>query len=100
MLDDILDFAVLTLVDNARLSFWMPTANEADQEIQIPSHPSLQLVSVCTQEFNRCKTPSTQQFGILLTTTQGQEDLSHTDESQMPMWWLVQLVLNEPRRTV
>lgn len=57
MLDDILDFAVLTIVDNGRLSFWMPTANEAEQEIQIPHHPSLEVVSVCTQEFNRCRLP-------------------------------------------
>jgi len=55
MLDDILDFAVLSLVDNGRLSFWMPTANDEDQEIQIPLHPSLEIVSVCTQEFNKCK---------------------------------------------
>lgn len=55
MLDDILDFAVLSLVDGGRLSFWMPTANDLDQEIKVPTHPSLQIVSICTQEFNRCK---------------------------------------------
>ena len=67
MLDDILDFAVLTLVDNARLSFWMPTANEADQEIQIPTHPNLELVSVCTQEFNRCVLLLHNYRGVFLT---------------------------------
>jgi tRNA (guanine10-N2)-methyltransferase len=55
MLDDILDFAALSLVDNGRLSFWMPTANDEDQEIKIPQHPSLEITSVCTQAFNRCK---------------------------------------------
>jgi tRNA (guanine10-N2)-methyltransferase len=55
MLDDILDFAALSLVDGGRISFWMPTANDQDQEIQIPKHPYLQITSVCTQEFNRCK---------------------------------------------
>jgi tRNA G10 N-methylase Trm11 len=55
MLDDILDFAALSLVDNGRLSFWMPTANDQDQEINIPEHPGLQITSVCTQAFNRCK---------------------------------------------
>lgn len=54
MLDDILDFAVLSLVDNGRLSFWMPTANDLDQEIKVPKHPCLEVTSVCTQEFNRC----------------------------------------------
>ncbi|PMD64091.1 tRNA guanosine-2'-O-methyltransferase [Hyaloscypha bicolor E] len=53
MLDDILDFAALSLVDNGRLSFWMPTANDQDQEIHIPAHPCLQITSVCTQAFNR-----------------------------------------------
>lgn len=55
MLDDILDFAAVSLVDNGRLSFWMPTANDEDQEIKIPTHPCLQITSVCTQAFNRCK---------------------------------------------
>ncbi len=53
MLDDILDFASTTLVDNGRLSFWMPTSNDLDQEIKIPEHPCLEIVSVCTQPFNR-----------------------------------------------
>lgn len=55
MLDDILKFAAETLVDDGRLSFWMPTANDEDQEIPTPIHPCLEVVVVCTQEFNRCK---------------------------------------------
>lgn len=55
MLDDILDFAVISLVDNGRLSFWMPTANDQDLEISIPRHPCLEITSVCTQSFNRCE---------------------------------------------
>lgn len=55
MLDDILVFATETLVDNGRLSFWMPTANDADQEIPIPSHPSLEVVAVCVQVFYKCE---------------------------------------------
>ena len=54
MLDDILEFAAISIVDNGRLSFWMPTANDEDQEISIPRHPALEIVSVCTQAFNRC----------------------------------------------
>ncbi|KAJ9143124.1 tRNA (Guanine(10)-N2)-methyltransferase [Pleurostoma richardsiae] len=53
MLDDILAFAVETLVDGGRLSFWMPTANDENQEIGIPWHPALRTVSVCTQAFNK-----------------------------------------------
>ncbi|APA14738.1 hypothetical protein SS1G_06746 [Sclerotinia sclerotiorum 1980 UF-70] len=53
MLDDILDFAAISLVENGRLSFWMPTANDEDQEIKIPSHPCLHMTSVCTQAFNK-----------------------------------------------
>jgi len=53
ILDDILDFAVATLVDNARLSMWMPTANDEDVELVIPTHPCLEIISVCVQPFNK-----------------------------------------------
>ncbi|KAH8159184.1 hypothetical protein CIB48_g9058 [Xylaria polymorpha] len=53
MLDDILNFATEMLVDNGRLSFWMPTANDEDQEIAIPTHPCLEVVVVCVQVFNK-----------------------------------------------
>ncbi|KAI2617687.1 tRNA guanosine-2'-O-methyltransferase TRM11 [Hypomontagnella submonticulosa] len=53
MLDDILNFASDTLVDNGRISFWMPTANDEEQEIPMPSHPCLSIVVVCTQVFNK-----------------------------------------------
>ncbi|KAK4126032.1 tRNA guanosine-2'-O-methyltransferase [Parathielavia appendiculata] len=53
MLDSILQFSAQTLVDNGRLSFWMPTANDQNQEIPVPKHPYLEIVSVCTQTFNK-----------------------------------------------
>ncbi|KAG6000598.1 hypothetical protein E4U21_005289 [Claviceps maximensis] len=53
MLDDLLAFAADTLVDHGRLSFWMPTANDEDQEIPVPTHPSLELVVICAQKFNK-----------------------------------------------
>ncbi|KKY19001.1 putative trna guanosine-2o-methyltransferase trm11 [Diplodia seriata] len=53
MLDDILEFSTEMLVDEGRMSMWMPTANDEDVEIAIPSHPCLQLVSVCVQPFNK-----------------------------------------------
>ncbi|KAI1102739.1 tRNA guanosine-2'-O-methyltransferase TRM11 [Jackrogersella minutella] len=53
MLDDILNFASDTLVDNGRLSFWMPTANDEEQEIAVPTHPCLSIVVVCIQVFNK-----------------------------------------------
>ena len=55
MLDDLLIFAAEILVDNGRLCFWMPTANDADQQIAIPEHPCLEIVSVCVQTFYKCK---------------------------------------------
>jgi tRNA (guanine10-N2)-methyltransferase len=55
MLDDILNFATDMLVDNGRLSFWVPTANDEEQEIAVPTHPCLELVVVCTQVFNKCE---------------------------------------------
>jgi tRNA (guanine10-N2)-methyltransferase len=51
--DDILAFAVATLVENGRLSMWMPTANDEDIELVIPTHPCLDIVSVCVQPFNK-----------------------------------------------
>ncbi|KAH7385663.1 RNA methylase family protein [Pyrenochaeta sp. MPI-SDFR-AT-0127] len=53
LLDDILAFAVATLVEDGRLSMWMPTANDEDIELIIPSHPCLELQSVCVQAFNK-----------------------------------------------
>ncbi|KAF2263979.1 tRNA guanosine-2'-O-methyltransferase [Lojkania enalia] len=53
MLDDILAFAASTLVDGGRLSMWMPTANDEDIELVIPTHPCLEIVSVCVQPFNK-----------------------------------------------
>jgi tRNA (guanine10-N2)-methyltransferase len=71
MLDDILDFSGNMLVDHGRLCMWMPVAGAIDEvldddgepaseatelevEYKIPRHPTLELVSACTQEFNRC----------------------------------------------
>lgn len=54
MLDDLLEFAAFMLVDDGRLSLWMPTANDEDVVLGIPAHPCLGLVSVCVQKFNKC----------------------------------------------
>jgi tRNA (guanine10-N2)-methyltransferase len=55
MLDDILEFAAGTLVPDGRISLWMPTANSEDDELEIPSNPHLEIVSVCVQPFNKCE---------------------------------------------
>ncbi|GAD99370.1 RNA methylase family protein [Paecilomyces variotii No. 5] len=52
MLRDILNFASRTLVVGGRLSMWMPTASDEDIELEIPTHPNLEVVSVCVQPFN------------------------------------------------
>ena len=52
MLDDILNFAAQTLVDDGRLAFWMPTAND-EEDIGIPEHQALELVHCCVQAFNK-----------------------------------------------
>jgi tRNA G10 N-methylase Trm11 len=54
MMDDILEFAALTLVDGGRLAMWMPSANEDNAEHEIPRHPTLELVAVSVQAFNKC----------------------------------------------
>jgi len=57
MLDDILDFAVRTLVDGGRLAFWMPSANEnengEEEATVIPTHHLLELKHECVQRFNK-----------------------------------------------
>ena len=55
MLDDILEFAASTLIDHARLSLWMPTANDQEIELGAPTHDCLDIISVCVQPFNKCK---------------------------------------------
>jgi tRNA (guanine10-N2)-methyltransferase len=54
MMDDILDFGYTHMVDNGRLSMWMPVANDEDMEIPIPSHPAMELVAMSVQQFNKC----------------------------------------------
>jgi tRNA (guanine10-N2)-methyltransferase len=54
MLDDILDFAARTLVDDGRLAFWMPVANEnMDLEFPIPHNKYLEMSHCCVQPFNK-----------------------------------------------
>lgn len=53
MQSDILTFASNILVDDGRLCMWMPTANDEDVALAIPTHPAMQLVAVCVQEFNK-----------------------------------------------
>ena len=55
MLLDVLDFSAMMLVPNGRVSMWMPTANDDDVELAIPTSPGLEMVSVCVQQFNKCK---------------------------------------------
>jgi len=54
MMADVLDFSYSMLVDDGRLAMWMPTANDEDIELAIPSHPGLKLVSVSVQPFSKC----------------------------------------------
>jgi len=72
MLDDILEFAAESLVDNGRLSFWVPTSNERDEEILPPQHRCLAITSVCTQSFYKCN-DSRSARDILANMTQGPE---------------------------
>lgn len=53
MLQDILGFAFAMLVDGGRLSMWMPCADEDYVDLAIPSHPGLELLTVCVQPFNK-----------------------------------------------
>ena len=79
MLDDILQFSAQTLVDNGRLSFWMPTANDQDQEIGVPTHPYLEIICVATQVFNKCMpcplplSSNPKPLSIILTNTHHQQ---------------------------
>ena len=57
MLADLLEFSANHLVDDGRLSFWMPTANDEDTYLAIPTHQGLDIVSVCLQPFNKCQLP-------------------------------------------
>jgi len=52
MLDDILEFAARTLVDEGRLAFWMPTAND-EEDIEVPRHRCLELLHCCVQPFSK-----------------------------------------------
>lgn len=84
MLNDILHFASETLVDGGRLSFWMPTANDEDQEIPSPTHPCLEVVAICVQPFNKCESPPlllapSSRYALAEIRSQGLAGLSHTE---------------------
>ena len=60
MLGEILEFGAGVLVERGRLCMWMPVAGEGEvdgggegEEYAIPTHPALELVSECTQDFNK-----------------------------------------------
>jgi tRNA G10 N-methylase Trm11 len=54
MLNDILEFAATTLKDEGRLAMWMPTANDQEVKIPVPTHVLLEIVSSCVQTFSKC----------------------------------------------
>lgn len=58
MLSDILHFAAVFLVDDGRVSIWMPTANDEEVELGVPQHEALELVSSAIQVFNKCTVES------------------------------------------
>ena len=53
LMQDVLEFGYSTLVDHGRLSLWMPTADEDATELDLPTHPGFELVSVCVQQFTK-----------------------------------------------
>lgn len=53
MLEDILQFAAEILVDNGRISMWMPVANDEDVALAIPRNPYLELRYSSVQPFNK-----------------------------------------------
>ena len=74
MLDDILDFSAIRLVDGGRLCMWMPVAGAKEdpdatpdeleqqakeepeaEEYAVPQHPALALVAESHQHFNKCE---------------------------------------------
>lgn len=88
MLDDILEFAALSLIDNGRLSLWMPTANDEEKHLDIPKHPALESIAVCVQVFNKCMFKSSPSSltrpDPTLTSEQGQGDFSRIEGYQTP----------------
>ncbi|KAL4920223.1 hypothetical protein BDW62DRAFT_209088 [Aspergillus aurantiobrunneus] len=52
MMNDILNFAVRTLVTNGRLCMWMPEISSEEAELSIPMHPNLEVLSVSVQQFS------------------------------------------------
>ena len=88
MLDDVLDFSASMLVNDGRLCMWMPVAGvtaedqeqgstgETQTEFAVPAHPKLEVVSECTQHFNKCK-KGAPVSRIQAYNLQGHGDCSH-----------------------
>ena len=98
MLDDILAFSAGVLVDRGRLCMWMPVAGEPEdrsgqgeidargEEYAIPRHPALELVSECTQHFNKWSRR-------LLTYRRLRDD--HVDSDELLLYNTARVVLRE-----
>ncbi|AOW02842.1 uncharacterized protein YALI1_C19510g [Yarrowia lipolytica] len=53
MMDALLSFSAERLVEDGRLAFWMPTANQDYTDAEIPLHEDLELICNCVQDFNQ-----------------------------------------------
>lgn len=54
-MNDILTFAVRTLVTDGRLCMWMPANSDEEIEISVPMHQNLEVLSTSVQPFNNCE---------------------------------------------
>lgn len=77
MMNDILDFSVDNLLEDGRLCMWMPTANDELETYALPSHPVLDLLHVCVQDFGNCM-PSPSVSRRILIREQGRDNCLYT----------------------
>ena len=100
LLDDILDFSAEILVDGGRLCMWMPVAGESGtpadgedghrEKYGIPQHPALEMVSECTQQFNK--------WSRRLLTYQRRDDAS-VDQEQLLAYKTARLAVENTNGT-
>ncbi|KAK9475069.1 S-adenosyl-L-methionine-dependent methyltransferase [Dipodascopsis tothii] len=53
LLIDLVEFSAVHLVDNGRMCCWIPVSNDDYRDVDIPTHPDLEIVANCVQVFSK-----------------------------------------------
>ena len=65
VLNDLMEFSAAHLQIEGRLVFWLPLIHGPNNELRIPQHPALRLISNSEQPLNQCIFLHTSEPGLI-----------------------------------